>query len=159
VCSLGSPQLTAKGAQCNVLHATDGWLYISFPASGKCCKCTDDPSMGLVRPDWLRHPETQFLGVESVNGAPAQHWFLEANYTAYDNHYYCTDDDRARPVRFLEHVGDAGGRPKLWDFNLAAFQEGDQFPLLLAAPAKCDAGCAVLANESEYPGCTWTGPS
>jgi hypothetical protein len=97
--------------------------------------------------------------VESVNGAPAQHWFLEANYTAYDNHYYCTDDDRARPVRFLEHVGDAGGRPKLWDFNLAAFQEGDQFPLLLAAPAKCDAGCAVLANESEYPGCTWTGPS
>ena len=72
VCSLGSPNATARGAPCNVIHATDGWLYIAFPSMAQCCKCTDDPSMGIVKADWLRHPEVQYLGAETVNGVEFQ---------------------------------------------------------------------------------------
>ena len=63
VCNQGSSNLTKQGRTCNVVHATDGWLYILFPGDVEtatdlhCCKCTDDPAMGFVRADWLRHPE------------------------------------------------------------------------------------------------------
>ena len=63
VCKQGSPALTAQGASCNVIHSSDGWLYIAFPGQQKCCKCTDDPSMGSVRADWLRHPEVKRLSL------------------------------------------------------------------------------------------------
>lgn len=158
VCSLGSAALTARGAPCNAIHATDGWLYIQFPASPRlrtetsCCKCTDDPAMGFVRPDWLRHPEVQWRGVERINGVEADHWFLDANFTAYDNHYWSTATPEQRPVRFMEHVSDAGNRTKVWDFNLAAFSPGDQFPALFAPPPACETMCA--RSPAGYPGCT-----
>ncbi len=161
VCSRASPSLTAKGVPCDVLHASDGWLYIAFPQWGRCCRCTDDPSLGFVRSDWLRQRETRYLGTETVGGVEADHWLLEANYTSSDNHYYCTRDDAARPVRFMEHED---GRLKMWEFNLDAYVPGDGFsPELLAPPAAgtCDEACEVLAEPGGYPGCTYTprGPS
>ena len=156
VCSRGSPSLTTAGVPCDVLHATDGWLYINFPQRGRCCRCTNDPSVGLVKNDWLRHPETRYMGTEQVNGVQADHFLLQANFTSSDNHYYCTQDGEARPVRFMEHED---GSKKMWDFNLAAYVPGDGFPSeLLAPPAAgtCDEACEVLAKPGGYPGCTYT---
>lgn len=159
VCKQGSPALTAQGASCNVIHSSDGWLYIEFPGQQKCCKCTDDPSMGSVRVDWLRHPETVYRGVTTINGIEADHWFLDANYTSYDNNYYCTRDQGARPLRFMEHVSDHGGKPKIWDFNSTTYVPSSQwhFGDVLSPPANCEARCEVLAIPGGYPGCTWKG--
>ena len=153
VCSLGSPNATARGAPCNVIHATDGWLYIAFPSMTQCCKCTDDPAMGIVKADWLRHPEVQYLGAETVNGVEADHWFLQTNYTSYDNHYYSTRGQQ-RPVRFMEHIQ---GKEKKWDFNMGAYEAGDVFPALLVPPDNCEAPCDVIKAPGGYPGCTWRG--
>ena len=190
VCKQGSPDLTAQGVSCNVIHSSDGWLYIAFPGQQKCCKCTDDPSMGSVRADWLRHPEvkrlpvnldlyefipddpfdyaspcfllflqTVYRGVTTIDGIEADHWFLDANYTSYDNNYYCTRDQGARPLRFMEHVSDHGGKPKIWDFNSTTYVPSSQwhFGDVLRPPANCEARCDLLATPGGYPGCTWKG--
>ena len=156
VCSRGSPNLTAAGVPCDALHATDGWLYIRFPQRGRCCRCTDDPSLGFVKSDWLRQPETRYMGTELVDGVQADHWLLDANFTSSDNHYYSTPDAAARPVRFMEH--EDGTSLKMWDFELAAYVPGGEFPVeLLAPPAAgtCDEACEVLATPGGYPGCTY----
>ena len=110
--------------------------------------------MGIVKADWLQHPEVQYRGVEVVNGVVADHWFLETNWTSYDNHYYSTRDGRQRPVRFMEHIS---GKAKVWDFKPGAYAAGDAFPALLAPPEGCTAPCDVLKTPGGYPGCTWQG--
>ena len=37
---------------CTAIHASDGWLYVAFPNSGSCCKCSQH--IGPVRSDWLQ---------------------------------------------------------------------------------------------------------
>jgi hypothetical protein len=44
--------------------------------------------MGFTEPDWLRKPQTRDMGAETVNGVRAERWFLDANFTSYDNNYY-----------------------------------------------------------------------
>ena len=154
VCSQGSPSKTQQGEACTVLHATDGWLYISF--GPWCCKCTDDPAMGFTEPDWLRKPQTRDMGAETVNGVRAERWFLDANFTSYDNNYWATADAQQRPVRFLEHIS---GKAKVWDFSFApgAFVANVTHAALLAPPAECSAKCGVIAVPGGYPSCTWQG--
>lgn len=73
--------------------------------------------------------------VVNVPQVEADHWYLKANFTLYDNHYYCMPEGGAgyphRPVRFLEHVSDKGNRPKRWDFDLQrklhSWRSGSQY--------------------------------
>ena len=93
----------------------------------------------------MPHPgdlSQQCVGVESVNGVQVDHWLLQANYTLYDNHYYATADASAQPVRFLEHVSDHGGLPKVMDFvPVATFVARPPPAELLAPPPACEGRC------------------
>lgn len=80
MCSAGNATLTAKVAACDVIHATDGWMYIRFPDEEKtggvrqCCKCSGPsvPGSGYILLDWPQKPETQYMGTEMVNGMSAR---------------------------------------------------------------------------------------
>jgi hypothetical protein len=76
----------------------------------------------------------------------ADHWYLKANFTLYDNHYYCMPEGGAgyphRPVRFLEHVSDKGNRPKQWDFDLKSYTRGDPDPDKFSPPVACSSKCS-----------------
>lgn len=138
VCQRGNTTLTQRGAACDVLHATDGMEYISFPNEDVCCRCAGDLG-GFLRPGWLRSPQTRYLGEETIDGVRAHHWFLLANY---DNEYYSSADSAARPLRWLEHENDKGFRPKRWDFASADYSVGAHRPGRFAPPASgCEASC------------------
>ena len=49
------------------------------------------PTTHLVysSPCFLLFLQTVYRGVTTIDGIEADHWFLDANYTSYDNNYYC----------------------------------------------------------------------
>lgn len=42
--------------KCNVIYASDHYIYIQFPSSNYCCRCTN--AFGGVRYDWLQTNST-----------------------------------------------------------------------------------------------------
>jgi hypothetical protein len=99
----------------NVASARTTLLWGSYVPTG----CAIQRLVGYVEPEIKQLiscccvVQTKYKGIVSVNGVQADHWFLDANFTDYDNNYYSTTDSTARPVRFMEHVSDHGGRPKV----------------------------------------------
>lgn len=109
VCQGLPPGLPAgSGTPCQVLNSADGFVYVSFPATGYCCNCS---RVFTVRSDWLQDGGTTFLGASTVNGFKTLEWL---KYGASPNHYYATADATRRPVRYYEHEDET--RLKQWDF-------------------------------------------
>ena len=42
--------------KCNVIYSKDGYIYVQFPSTNYCCKCTN--SFGGLRYDWLQANST-----------------------------------------------------------------------------------------------------
>jgi hypothetical protein len=104
VCGLES----GHSGRCNIIHATDKWMYITFPDEGFCCKCTQ--GIGAVLSKWL-FTDTTYKGPTTVAGVAVDEWL---KYGASDNHYYATTDQVQKPIRYMEHKN---GKLKQWDFE------------------------------------------
>ena len=122
---------------CTAIHASDGWLYVAFPNSGSCCKCSQH--IGPVRSDWLQDGGASYQGSSEVRGYKVDEWLKQG---ASDNHYYCTSDAAQKPVRYMEHKNNM---LKQWDFDLSTYiagpiPEADSF---FSPPASCTSRCRV----------------
>ena len=122
---------------CTTIHATDGWMYMDFPATAtdaaSCCKCSQH--IGAVRSDWLQDGGGSYAGPTTVGGQAVDEFLKQG---ASDNHYYCSTDAAQKPVRYLEHKN---GKLKQWDFDLATYQVGDPGADKFAPPADCTTRC------------------
>jgi hypothetical protein len=98
VCALPRGAEANSGKPCSVLNALDGWLYISW--DNFCCKCTNSPSLGIVKTDWLKRTEAAYKGQTTINDVTVDHWLV---YAQYDNNYYATADEAQKAIRFDEH--------------------------------------------------------
>ena len=84
--------------KCNVIYATDGWIYVEFPTDNFCCKCTN--TFGGVRYDWLQANST-YVGRTTWNGITVDQWYKIGNPAlgSLKNNYYATVGDQ-RPIRY-----------------------------------------------------------
>ena len=120
---------------CTTTHATDGWMYVSFPQSSSCCKCTQ--KIGPVRSDWLQDGGASYVGRVNVSGVVTNE-FLKSG--ASDNHYYSTPSSDL-PVRYMEHKN---GMIKQWDFDMSSYKKETSIDMDLFAPPKnCEKRCFV----------------
>jgi hypothetical protein len=126
--------------ECDVLFATDGWSYISFPAAHFCCKCEN--SFGAVRSDWLFENST-YAGQAVVDGLLCDHWQKQGQYL---NNYFDTADSRQLPVRFNETWGVTIHKLKQWDFLLDTYQPSAN-DSLLQPPSHCSKRCTSSVCE------------
>ena len=94
--------------KCTTVHASDGWMYVAFPESKECCKCSKH--IGPVRSDWLQDGGASYVGRTQVDNTVVDEWLKQG---ASDNHYYSTPA-LSTPVRYMEHKN---GKRKSWDFQ------------------------------------------
>ena len=139
VCLLPPTSFTKNKLPCEVVAATDGYIYILFPTKNFCCKCTK--SFGAVRYDWLKEGAT-YKGIETISGQQVTHWTKPGNYL---NHFYATVD-KGLPVRYFETKN---GIPKAWDFDLKSYSTAPIDPNRFAPQCsnKCGGTCDKLVAE------------
>ena len=119
--------------KCTTIHATDGWMYMLFPDSAYCCKCTN--KIGPVRTDWLQDGGANYVGRTNVDDVAVDEWLKKG---ASDNHYYATPDVQQAPVRYMEHKN---GLLKQWDFKMDTFVNESVARSIFSPPENCQRRC------------------
>lgn len=123
--------------ECDVIHSTDGWTYISFPEKNFCCKCEN--TFGSVKYEWLQTNST-FIGYETINGVVAEKWDKMGQYL---NHYYCDSVDK-KPIRFNELWG-PNQILKQWDFIQETYNDSLFDVAIVQPPENCQTFCQSQA--------------
>ena len=117
--------------KCNVIYASDGYIYVEFPTQSYCCQCTN--SFGAVKYDWLQN--SKYVGRETINGTQADHWVKDGNPNLgpMPNNYWATVGEQL-PVRFYEN---STSQYKDIVYDLSTYKKGPLDNSLFAPPANC----------------------
>lgn len=123
--------------QCDVVFASDGWSYISFPASGDCCKCEN--KFGSTRYDWLQS-DAHFAGRRTVFGVDSYGWTKRGNSL----NWYWASVDGSLPVSYNESWM---GVPKTWHFDLSTYNTTAFDEAIVGPPPNCQTLCPASAVQ------------